>query len=94
VREQRGDHYGEELRQADLAYAQELLEKELKQRGWVVRDLVERRKADPEKLKIAWRLRQETTMTLRWIALNLHMGSWTYLSNCLSQQRVAVKKNK
>jgi len=94
VREQRGDHYGEELRQADQAHAQALLEKELKQRDWTQRDLVERRKADPQKLKIAWRLRQETTMTLKWIALNLHIGSWTYLSNCLVQQRAEAEKNK
>src|SRR6266481_9052070 len=92
VREQRGNHYGEELRQADQAHAQALLEKELKQRGWTERDLVERRKADPQKLKIAWRLRQETTMTLKWIALDLHMGSWTYLSNCLVQKRVQARR--
>jgi REP element-mobilizing transposase RayT len=94
VREQRGDHYGEELRQADHAHAQGLLQKELKQRGWTERDLVELRKADPEKLKIAGRLRQETTMTLKWIAQNLHMGSWTYLSNCLVQMRAESQMNR
>jgi REP element-mobilizing transposase RayT len=62
VREQRGDHYGEELRQADEAHAQGLVREELRQRGWTEQDLAERRKGDSEKLKIAWRLRQETTM--------------------------------
>ena len=33
-------------------------------------------------------------MTLKWIALNLHMGSWTYLSNCLVQQRAEAEKTK
>src|SRR5947209_13991192 len=38
--------------------------------------------------------RQETTTTLKWIALNLHMGSCTYLSNCLVQQRAEAEKNR
>jgi hypothetical protein len=56
---------------------------------------MERRKGDPEKLKIAVRLRRKTTMRLRWIARKLQMGSWTYLylSNLLGQER-AGKKNK
>jgi len=94
VREQRGDHYGEELRQADEAHAQELLEKELEKRGWTEHELMKRRKGDAEKLKMAWRLRQETTMTLKWIAKKLHMGSWTYLSNCLAKKRKDAQKNK
>src|SRR6266481_1300127 len=35
------------------------------------------------KLEITWRLRQETTMTLKWIAERLHAGRWTSLSNAL-----------
>ena len=87
VRQLRGDHYGEELRQADEAHAQGLLKEELKRRRWKEADLAVRPKGDPEKLDIAWRLRQETTMTLRWIAGKLHMGSWTYLSNLLVLKR-------
>ena len=34
---------------------------------------------------LARRLRQETTMSLKWIAERLHMGSWTYVSNLLNQ---------
>jgi hypothetical protein len=34
----------------------------------------------------ARRLRQETTMSLKWIAQRLHMGSWTYVSNLLNEQ--------
>jgi hypothetical protein len=33
----------------------------------------------------ARRLRQETTTSLKWIALRLHMGSWTYVSNLLNE---------
>ena len=32
-------------------------------------------------------LRQQTTMTLKWIAQRLHMGSWTYVSNLLHQNQ-------
>jgi hypothetical protein len=94
VREQRGDHYGEELRQADEAHAQGLVQQELRQRGWTEHELAARTKGDSEKLKIARRLRQETTMTLKWIAQRLHTGSWTYLSNCLGQRRRDTQKNK
>lgn len=30
-------------------------------------------------------LRDETTVTLKWIAGKLHMGNWTYLLNSLSK---------
>ena len=93
VRELRGDHYGEELRQADEEHTLAILKKELKARGWKETDLMERRKGDPEKVKMAVRLRRETTMTLRWVATKLQMGSWTYLSNLLGQER-SRKKNK
>ncbi len=46
-------------------------------------ELERRRKGDMEKVEIAWRLRQGTTMTLKGIAGRLRMGTWTYLSNCL-----------
>ena len=32
-------------------------------------------------------LRQQTTMTLKWIAQRLHTGSWTYVSNLLHQNQ-------
>jgi len=35
---------------------------------------------------LARRLRQETIMSLRWIAQRLQMGSWTYVSNLLNEQ--------
>ena len=59
----------------------------LKRLDWTAAELRARRKCDPAKLAIAWRLRTETTMTLRWIATELHMGAWTHVSNLLSRQR-------
>ena len=54
---------------------------------WTEDDLIGRRKGDPEKVKIALRLRQESTMSLKWIAQRLKMGAWTHVSNLLGQER-------
>jgi hypothetical protein len=35
------------------------------------------------KVKLALRLRQQTTMTLQWIADRLKMGTWTHAANRL-----------
>ncbi len=35
---------------------------------------------------IARQLRGETTMSLKWIAQRLGMGSWTYVSDLLGQK--------
>ena len=34
---------------------------------------------------MARRLRAETAVTLKWIAKELHMGTWTHVSNLLSR---------
>ena len=44
-----------------------------------------RRKGHRAKVMLARRLRQETTMSLKWIAQRLQMGSWTYVSNLLNE---------
>ena len=38
-------------------------------------DLASRRKADPDKLAIAVRLRNETTLSIKWIAARMRIGS-------------------
>jgi hypothetical protein len=42
---------------------------------------------DAEKLKLAAPLRAETTVTLKWIAERLRMGSWTHLNHLLYWNR-------
>jgi hypothetical protein len=44
-----------------------------------------RHKGHRAKVILARRLRQETTMSLKWIAQRLQMGSWTYVSNLLNE---------
>jgi hypothetical protein len=63
------------------------VEQELKRRGWKEQELKARRKGDKNKVSIAARLRRETTMTLKWIADHLEMGSWNNVSNRLAALR-------
>ena len=67
---------------------------ELRRRRWTESQLTSRRKGDAGKVQIAWRLRRETTMTLRWIAHRLQMGTWTYVANCLAQKRKNDEKKR
>jgi REP element-mobilizing transposase RayT len=91
VHQKRKDHYGAELREADEAHAEGVVQAELRRRGLAEAELARRRKGDQEKVAMAWRLRQETTMTLKWVARRLRMGSWTYVSNCLVRARTKCK---
>jgi hypothetical protein len=56
--------------------------------------LARRRTGDPEKVLIALRLCQETTMTLSWIAQRLLMGTKTHLSHLLYWHGQEMKKGK
>jgi len=55
----------------------------LREARWRETDLALRRKGDPVKIALARRLRQETTMPLKWICERLAMGSWKAVSRRL-----------
>ena len=55
--------------------AERILREGLKRLGRERDELAERRNAVRAKVKLAKQLRQETAMTLRWIAQRLEMGS-------------------
>ena len=77
-------HYGgPEWQETAEKKAQHILSEELHKLGWDLDSLKQRRKGDPEKVKIARRLRSQTTMTLAWIAQHLNMGAPGSLANCL-----------
>ena len=79
-----GEHHGgEEKRETDEQQAQRVVAEELQKRRWTEQDLLERRKTDAEKVKIAARVRGETVMTLDWIAARLRMGCRHTAANCL-----------
>ena len=80
-------HYGSERQESGEEKARRIVAEELKRRKWREGDLAARRKGDSGKVQIALRVRQETTMTLKWIAQRLQMGSWTYVSNCLAKTK-------
>lgn len=67
--------------------ARRIVAAELKRLRWTEAELVRRPKGDHAKARIARRLRTETTMTLKWVARELHEGVWTHVSNLLAQGR-------
>ncbi len=80
------EHFGEEVRESAEAKAERMVLEELKKLGWRREELGKRRKGGAEKVRIALRLRKETTMTAAWIAQRLEMGTKTHLSHLLYWQ--------
>jgi REP element-mobilizing transposase RayT len=78
-------HYGAERQETGLQKAERVVEKEIERLGWDENDLRARRKGHRSKVMLARRLRQETTMSLKWIAARLQMGTWTCVSNLLNE---------
>lgn len=79
---------GVELRETASEKAERLTGEALAKLGWKETDLAERRKGDPTKFKIALTLRAETTMTLKWIATRLQMGTASSLSNLFQRGKL------
>jgi hypothetical protein len=86
------EHYGEERQEPSEGKAEAIVRAELKRRGWTDKTLKGRAKGDKEKVRMAERLPQETTMTLAWIAERLGMGTKTHLSHLLYWQKSGRKK--
>ena len=84
-------HYGEAVQESGEARAERIVVEELRKRKWDEQVLQSRRKGDPGKVAVANRLRQETTMTLAWIAKRLRMGTKTYLAHLLYWKRRNAK---
>ena len=78
--------YGAERQETGLQKAERIVKEEIEGLGWNEDELRARREGHRPKVRLARRLRQETTMSLKWIAQRLRMGSWTYVSNLLNEQ--------
>jgi len=76
-------HYGADRQETGEQKAQRIVLEEMKRLRWEETDLRQRRKGDVGKVNTARRLRQETPVSLKWIAQRLHMGTWTYVFNLL-----------
>ncbi|MCP5516246.1 MAG: transposase [Verrucomicrobiales bacterium] len=81
--------YGPERIESAETTAERLVGEELAALGLAGSHLRSLPKGDPAKVRIAARLRRETTVTLAWIARRLEMGKWTYVSNLLRAHRAA-----
>ena len=79
-------HYGEELRESATAKAEQIVAEELRRLGWKEDELKRQRKGHRRKVQMARRLRAETTMSLKWIAERLAMGSASMVTHCLRQK--------
>jgi putative transposase len=80
-------HEGEERWESVVEHAERLVAEELKRLGWREEDLERRPKSNPDKVRIARRLRIESTMTLKWIGERLRMGSVSMVKHCLQLKR-------
>ena len=69
------EHDGEERQASQAEKAERVVAEEMRRRKWAEGTLKERAKGDREKVKMAVRLRQETLVTVAWIAQRLQMGS-------------------
>lgn len=79
-----GEHHGaRERRETEMERAHRLIASALACVGWRVERLATERKGDAVKVAIARRLREETTVPLKWIARELRMGTWTHLNRLL-----------
>ena len=91
------NHSGELRRETAEQKANRILTEELSSRGWTEADLAARRRSDPGKLAIAARLRKETTLTIKWIAARVQIGtakgakSVLYRSACGQRQPKPAK---
>jgi len=68
--------------------AKRIITEGLSELGWDEQRLKDERKGHPIKVELAQRVRRETTMTLKWIAAALNMGTWTHVSNLLQRPRI------
>jgi hypothetical protein len=84
--------FGEELKQSAEERAEAIIAGELKRKGWEEKELETRRKGDPFKVRLAERLRSETTMPLQWIAQRLRMGTRGHLTHLLYWRRRSKPK--
>jgi REP element-mobilizing transposase RayT len=77
-------HYGARRQETGLQKAERIVMEQMGRLGWNEDQLRARCKGHRSKVLLARCLRQETTMSLKWIAHRLQMGFWTYVSDLLN----------
>jgi REP element-mobilizing transposase RayT len=90
IEEHRGKwHYGAELWESAQAKAEQVIAETLRGEGIGEEELSRWRKGHPFKLRLALRLRTQTTVSVEWIARRLHMGTRGHLAHLLNQHEQA-----
>jgi len=88
VGEKRAEHhYGEELAESAEQKAQRLVGELLEQAGWTEEELSKQPKSAAAKVRMAARLRAQTTLSWKWIARRLQMGQWRSAANAVRLAR-------
>ena len=88
VQAQAGEnHYGRERQESAEEQGERIVREEMLRLGWNEEQLAQRLKGDRGKVCMARRLRSETTVSLKWIARRLQMGTWTHVTNRLYHLR-------
>jgi hypothetical protein len=81
------NHHAQTRRESAEEKAQRIRQAELDKLGWREGELAQRDKGDAGKIRIARRLRSETSVPLKWIAEALKMGSWMYVASRLNRKK-------
>ena len=93
IAEKHGEqHHGEEIRESGKQKADRFVLEMIRTAGWNESDLLNRLKCDQKKVRMAGRLRAETTMTWRWIAGRLAMGHWRTAANAVRMAQSTSRK--
>jgi REP element-mobilizing transposase RayT len=85
----RGGEHQRTERQAEAPEekARRLVQEGLERLGWTEKDLILRPKGEDGKIQLARRVRAETSVTWKWIAQRLNMGTWSYVASRLNQKK-------
>ena len=90
IEEQKGKwHCGKELRESAEAKAERLIGEAGRSDGLTEEQIRRWRKGHPVKVKLALKLRTETTVTIGWIAQRLQMGTRAHLAHLLCHAKCA-----
>jgi REP element-mobilizing transposase RayT len=85
-------HHSRERTQTDEQKAEAIIRAALAKIGWGNSELKRHRKSNPHKVRLAQQLRARTSVSLKWIAQRLEMGSWTHVSNLLQRNALECQK--
>jgi hypothetical protein len=87
------NHPAQTRRETTEEKARRILQEELDKAGWTEKDLEARSKGDRRKVRMARRLRTETSVTLKWISQHLHMGTWSHAASRLYHAKMNIESD-